>query len=188
MRGQLTRFLLIVLTMVALFALAVVSVATAGESKAAKIARAMRAAPPSISQQATIVDVDWTVLRPGSNGWQCRPGGAPGDTHPDCNDEVWVRLLKAIDSKAAFKTDHIGTAYMFQGEPNTNNADPFDTAQEPGEVWVQEGPHLMVVLPDPKLLEGISDDPHNGGPYVMWKGTPYAHIMIPVAMGPQKKK
>ena len=22
-------------------------------------------------------------------------------------------------------------------------------------------------------------DPENGGPYVMWKGTPYAHIMVP---------
>ena len=23
-------------------------------------------------------------------------------------------------------------------------------------------------------------DPDNGGPYVMWKGTPYAHLMVPV--------
>jgi len=30
------------------------------------------------------------------------------------------------------------------------------------------------------MLEGISTDPHNGGPFVMWKGTPYAHVMIPV--------
>ena len=28
-------------------------------------------------------------------------------------------------------------------------------------------------------------DPFNGGPYVMWKGTPYAHIMVPI--GPPKK-
>jgi hypothetical protein len=26
----------------------------------------------------------------------------------------------------------------------------------------------------------MSTDPWNGGPYVMWKGTPYAHIMVPV--------
>ena len=186
MRGKQTRFILVVSTTVAVFATAVVAVATAGESKAAKIVRAMRAAPDSISKNATIVDVDWTVLRSGSNGWQCRPGIAPGDTHPDCDDEVWVRLNKALDSKADFKTDHVGISYMFQGEPNANNADPFDTDLSPGEVWVQEGPHLMVVLPDPKMLEGISDDPHNGGPYVMWKGTPYAHIMVPIA--PRKRK
>jgi len=175
-------------TTVAVFTIAAASVATAGESKAAKIARAIRAAPPAISQKATIADVDWTVLRPGSNGWLCRPGGAPGDTHPECDDEVWVRFFKAMDNKSEFKTERIGISYMLQGDANANNADPFDTDPNPGEVWVQEGPHLMIVLPDPKMLEGISDDPHNGGPYVMWKDTPYAHLMIPVAAQPQKKK
>jgi hypothetical protein len=34
--------------------------------------------------------------------------------------------------------------------------------------------------------EGISDDPKSGGPYVMWKGTTYAHIMVPV--GPRQKE
>ncbi len=38
----------------------------------------------------------------------------------------------------------------------------------------------MILVPDPALLDGISTDPWNGGPYVMWKGTPYAHIMVPV--------
>ena len=28
--------------------------------------------------------------------------------------------------------------------------------------------------------EGISTDPNNGGPFVMWAGTPYAHIMVPI--------
>ena len=31
-------------------------------------------------------------------------------------------------------------------------------------------------------LKGISDDPGTGGPYVMWGDTPYAHIMVPVAL------
>jgi hypothetical protein len=39
----------------------------------------------------------------------------------------------------------------------------------------------MILVPDPKMLEGISTDPQSGGPYVMYKGTPYAHIMVPVA-------
>jgi hypothetical protein len=36
-------------------------------------------------------------------------------------------------------------------------------------------------VPDPALLEGIPTDPATGGPYVMWKGTPYQHVMVPVA-------
>ena len=189
MRGQQTRFILVISLTVALFALAGVAVATAGESKAAKIARALRAAPPAISKNATIVDVDGTELRPGTNGWTCMPGLSATDRSPMCNDEVWVKLMKAVDTKADFHTDRAGIGYMLAGDSAPgSNTDPFDTKQDPGEVWVQEGPHLMIVFPDPKMLEGIPDDPNNGGPYVMWKGTPYAHIMVPVAPRPQKKK
>jgi hypothetical protein len=35
-------------------------------------------------------------------------------------------------------------------------------------------------VPDLKSLHGISTDPRNGGPYVMYPGTPYAHIMTPI--------
>ena len=44
----------------------------------------------------------------------------------------------------------------------------------------------MILVPDKAMLEGISNDPNSGGPYVMWKDTPYAHIMVPVA--PRQKK
>jgi hypothetical protein len=37
----------------------------------------------------------------------------------------------------------------------------------------------MILVPDLKALTGISTDPGNGGPYVMYAGTPYAHIMAP---------
>jgi hypothetical protein len=77
-----------------------------------------------------------------------------------------------MDAKSEFHTDRVGISYLLQGEPNSSNTDPFDTKQDPGEVWGQAGAHLMIVLPDPKLLEGISEDPNNGGPYVMWRNTP----------------
>lgn len=88
-----------------------------------------------------------------------------------CNDDVWMRFMSAVGTKADFKTDRVGISYMLAGDDNTNNADPFDTKPDPGEVWVQEGPHLMIVVPDAKMLEGISDDLNNGGPFVMFKGT-----------------
>jgi hypothetical protein len=173
------RFIVILVSAIIIMAASAVS---AGEqSKEDKIARAMQAAPESISKNATILDTDGTVLRQGSNSWRCLPTSGPGSTHPMCNDEVWMRAMDAFGKKADFKTDRIGICYMLAGDDNTNNADPFDTKPDPGEVWVQEGPHLMILVPDPKMLEGISSDPNNGGPYVMWKGTPYAHIMVPVA-------
>jgi hypothetical protein len=30
------------------------------------------------------------------------------------------------------------------------------------------------------MLEGIPTDPLSGGPYVMWPGTPFEHVMIPI--------
>jgi hypothetical protein len=165
------------------------TLAEGAESKDDKIARAMRAAPSSISQSATIMDVDGTVLRPGTNGWTCMPGLSATDRSPMCNDAVWEKLMQAVGAKADFRTERAGISYMLEGDAApVSNTDPFDAKQDPGEVWVQEGPHLMVVLPDPKMLEGISEDPNNGGPYVMWKGTPYAHVMVPVAPRPQQKK
>jgi len=173
--------LIAVATILAPFAVAGVSLAEAEDAKQAKIDRAASAAPAAISDNAEIVDADGTVLRSGSNGWRCFPDMGPGSTHPMCSDEVWMDFITALGNKADFKTDRIGISYMLAGDDDVNNADPFDTEHDPGEVWVQEGPHLMIIVPDKAMLEGISDDPGNGGPYVMWKDTPYAHIMVPVA-------
>jgi len=170
--------------MLAIFALPAVTPAAEAGSKDAKVARAMEAAPDFITKEATFIDSDGTVLKQGTNGWTCIPASAAG-SHPMCNDEVWMRLMKAIGSKADFTTDKVGISYMLAGDDNVNNADPYDTHPDPGEVWVQEGPHLMIVVPDKKALAGLTDDPASGGPYVMWKGTPYAHIMVPV--GPRAK-
>jgi hypothetical protein len=101
----------------ALFVPAAVSLAAEGGSREAKIARAMEAAPDSITKNATIVDVDGTVLRQGSNGWRCLPASAAG-SHPMCNDEVWMRLMTAVRNKADFKTDRVGISYMLAGDDN----------------------------------------------------------------------
>jgi len=157
MRGLMIRFIVVMSTAFAVFGMTTASVTAEGQSKQAKIAPAMQAAPPSISKHATIMDVDGTVLRQGTNGWHCMPASGTGSTHPMCNDEVWMRALDAFSKKADFKSDRIGISYMLAGDDLVNNADPFDARRDPGEVWVQEGPHLMIIVPDPKMLEGISD-------------------------------
>jgi hypothetical protein len=151
----------------------------AAESAEDKIAHAQSAAHPEISGQAKIVDTDGTLLRDGNNGWVCMPGVRPGDNHPMCNDEVWTKLMQAAGTGADFKTDRIGISYMLQGDMLVSNSNPAATDPNNGDVWVQEGPHLMIVVPKAQL-QGISDDPYNGGPYVMWRDTPYAHIMVPI--------
>ncbi len=53
------------------------------------------------------------------------------------------------------------------------------------EALTKEGPPLMILVPDPAVLEGLSTDPQDPA-YVLWKGTPYAHtsyahIMLKIA-------
>ena len=171
----------LMITTFAVSMLAAVSASAAEQTREEKIERAMQAAPDALGKYATIMDSDGAILRQGTNGWTCLPNAGPGSTHPMCNDDVFMGVMGALGKKAPFKTDRIGISYMLAGDDNVNNADPFDTKQDPGEVWVQEGPHLMIVVPDVKMFGGIPDDPKNGGPYVMWKDTPYEHIMVPVA-------
>ncbi|MGI9219919.1 MAG: hypothetical protein ACR2QS_02665 [Woeseiaceae bacterium] len=148
-----------------------------------KIARAMSAAPASISAEAMIVDVDGTVLREGDNGWTCFPGVGliPGDKHPMCNDEVWMKWMATAGAGLPFETDKVGYSYMLMGDAMVNNDDPAATDPNDGGVWVQEGPHIMLLMPTSMSLDAVNHDPFAGGPYVMWGGTPLQHIMVPVA-------
>jgi len=151
------------------------------ESNDTKIARAMSAAPSGISAEATIMDVDGTILREGSNGWTCIPGVGliPGDDHPMCNDATWMAWMKAAGEGTPFTTDVVGYSYMLQGDAMVNNDNPAATDPNDGGVWVQEGPHLMLLLPT-GMLDGVNRDPNAGGPYVMWGDTPLVHVMVPV--------
>ncbi len=164
----------------AVIAFAVMTMGCADE-KAAKIKRAMSAGPEQISKEAMIMDVDGSMLREGSNGWVCMPSVTPKDEIPMCNDETWMALMEAFMKGEPFKADRVGVSYMLQGDIPTNNDDPYDTTRDEGEPWVEEGPHIMIVVPNLADLEGLPTDPDAGGPYVMWKNTPYAHIMVPTA-------
>jgi hypothetical protein len=41
-------------------------------------------------------------------------------------------------------------------------------------------PHLMILVPKNEMLKGLSMQP-NGGFWVMWKDTPYVHIVVPMS-------
>lgn len=158
--------------------------ASAGESAEDKISRAMSAAPPAVSREATVIDSDGSVLKQGTNGWTCMPDTMQGDKAPMCNDETWMKMMMAVMSQSEFTADRIGISYMLQGEPagsGVSNSTPYHPDHENAEDYVETGPHMMIVVPK-DMLAGLPTDPSGGGPYVMWGDTPYAHIMIPVAL------
>ena len=169
------------------------SVPVAGQDDAdtqAKIAEAMSAAPSTVSTNATILDnaMDdagkFVVLREGSNGWYCLPDalGTPGPD-PWCFDQTWLDWAYAFTAKKEPNTQVVGLAYMLQGGSDASNTDPFATEPEAGNEWMNSGPHIMLLMPEDLAQSGFSPDFQSGGPWIMWAGTPYEHLMVPVAEG-----
>ena len=72
--------------------------------------------------------------------------------------------------------------YMLAGGTDASNTDPYATKPEPGNHWVKTGAHVMVVGADPAFYDMYpkSADPDTSVPYVMWPGTPYQHLMVPI--------
>ncbi len=156
----------------------------------AKIENAMSAAPAAIADDATILDNElddageFVVLREGGNGWYCFPDvpGTPGND-PSCNDQTWLDWTYAFVAQEEPTVTVPGLAYMLQGGSDASNTDPFATEPAEGEEWITSPPHVMLLMPGELDRAAFSADHHAGGPFVMWAGTPYEHIMMPVAEG-----
>jgi len=144
------------------------------------IADALSAAWPEMAESATVVDWEGNVLREGSNGYTCFPTPPMlAGTAPMCMDGVWMTWADAWANKKDFEAGALGISYMLGGDEGASNIDPYAEGPTDDNEWIKEGAHLMIIAP-PALLEAFPTDPDNGGPYVMWKGTPYAHLMVPV--------
>ena len=161
-----------------------------------KIQQAMRAAPPEVSAKAAVMDwpekdgMPMRQLRPGTNGWICMPSSpAPADgaatDDPMCADKTFSALLDAWTTKSDPRLTTVGIAYMLRGDKGASNTDPFAMARTATNDWIVSPPHVMVAVPNPQQLDAFPADPHAGGPWVMWKGTKYAHLMVPTAAMPK---
>ena len=162
----------------------------------AKIKSALSAAPAGIAKDAAVMapgaaaGAPMVELKKGTNGWTCMPGTPSSqgvttvdDTAPMCLDREWMSFIDAWMKKTTPKVSAPGVGYMLKGDKGNSNKDPYATAPTADNDWVVSGPHVMFMEPDVKKLEALSSDHRTGGPYVMWKGTPYAHIMVPLGGG-----
>ena len=161
----------------------------------AKIRQAMQAAPSEISAKAAVMDwpekdgMPMKQLRAGTNGWTCMPSSpAPADgaatADPMCADKAFSALIDAWTTKSDPRLTTVAIAYMLRGDKGASNTDPFAMARTATNDWIVSPPHLMVAVPNPQQLDAFPTDPHAGGPWVMWKGTKYAHLMVPTAAMP----
>jgi hypothetical protein len=154
-----------------------------------KIRSAMSAAPDSITAGATIMDypasptAQMTQLRAGTNGWLCVPD-MPMTPGPDplCGDAQWQTWLTAWMAHRTPNLTAIGVAYMLAGGSDGSNTNPYAEHPDSGQAWITSGPHLMVLSPNPHAYDAMPNTPNNSTPYVMFKGTPFAHLMVPVGV------
>jgi hypothetical protein len=137
-------------------------------SDAAKMADALRAAPPFITKGATIMDWpatptgEYRVLRAGTTAWTCLPASPlyPHD-EPGCFDAVFFKWIK--DSMAGEKAppvDKVGISYMYNGAwvPDLKGNAP----QSPDHTF-HVGPHIMIITPNDVALSAFSRDDRMAG-------------------------
>ena len=151
-----------------------------GDSTQIKIARAMSAGPADVAKTARIIDTDaqgkMIVLREGNNGFTCMPGNpkAVGEP-PMCVDAAAMQWYDDAKAHKPKPTNTIpGITYMLAGATQRSDSDPNDTTSMPIEI----GPHWMIMWPfDPKTT-GLPTSHKPTGAYIMWAGSPYAHLHI----------
>jgi hypothetical protein len=154
----------------------------AGNTDADYMAKVRLAAPEAIVKNATVVAMGnggaMRTVQNGTNDFTCM---LMPDTTPMCTDKNGMLWMHAMMTHSA-PPNAIGFMYMLNGDAvGASNTDPFATAPTPANHWVKTGPHVMILGPGTKSL-GYSRtaDADPTKPYVMWAGTPYEHVMIPV--------
>ena len=146
------------------------------------------AAPWFVVEQATIVGVEGDgtvrVIRNGSNGFTCTADDPNSiGLQPMCADRNAFQWISAWFAKKDPSADRVGLIYMLSGSTDASTTDPYALRPSPGENWIMTGPHLRLVG-----ARGLVDSyprgpvPSTRQPFVMWAGTPYEHLVMPVPM------
>lgn len=150
------------------------------------IQSAMSAAPESVARDAAVIapnpDGSMRTLREGKNGFTCMPDNAatPGPD-PMCMDANAMKWATALMTKTTPPAGAVGLIYMLTGGTDASNTDPFATKPSEGNNWIETGPHVMVVGSKGLLADYPAlPKPDTTAPYVMFAGTPYDHLMIPI--------
>jgi len=151
---------------------------------AEKIKSALAAAPAAIAADATVIDMnekmEMRTLKKGTNGFTCMPDGPSPGVDPMCLDANGMEWAAALMKHQPPPAGKMAIGYMLMGGSDASNSDPFATTPNAGNAWVDTGPHIMVL----NIADHFAGYPtvatNTNVPYVMFPGTPYAHLMIPV--------
>lgn len=161
----------------------------AGMSHQQVVAAAMAGGPAAISQNATVGWVDSTgtfhQMQAGTNGFTCfiaRPDPVAG---PVCADQnalgFFLAMFKGQPNPPAMSAP--GVSYMAQGGSHFEDAQgnvlmEHELHHSPNSRRVREPPHWMMMWNFDPATSGLPVKENASGVYIMFAGTPYAHLMI----------
>lgn len=180
-----SAFRLFLIAPTTIFAISAAAALAQERSDEELIAEAMTAAPAGVAENATILafDADGSArtLREGSNGFTCMPDDPSPGHNPMCLDSNGMAWAEAWMNKSEPPAGKVGFGYMLAGGGTPSNVDPYATEPATGEIQ-EEPPHVMIFnLPEPAMDYPRPDEEMDmSQPWVMWKDTPYEHLMLPV--------
>lgn len=148
------------------------------------------AAPDFIGDFASVKDGNGKVIREGTNGWVCLPFNpmpkkgfkTPHHGNPACADAASLAWVDAYMNNTIPKLESDGWMWMLHGDTGVDNFRAYSEGDREGSNpihFIESGPHLMLLPKDPASLDTQTTDFDTGAPYVMFKGSPYVHLMIP---------
>jgi hypothetical protein len=155
--------------------------ALSAATRAKLIKSALSAAPANIAANATVAvpgaDGQMTVLRQGANGFTCIPDApASSGVDPMCIDEEGMKWAHAWMSHEAKPGNTApGLIYMLAGGSDISATDPWATRTDH---FIASPPHWMILWPFDAATSGLPTKPKKTGTWIMWAGTPYAHLMV----------
>lgn len=183
-------FFTLILSSIGVF---VVNVASQSSRSKSEISTALSAAPASIAEQASVIILRdhgrKEELRDGTNGWTClaRDADAPDDGiahHPACFDKYGLEWIENYEAGREPNPEHVGYSYMLDGGSSWSNTDPKATKLGPGQVdYIRLPAHIMILNARVANSSGFPSgqaDPDTHKPFVMFGGTPFAILIIPV--------
>lgn len=144
---------------------------------------ALSAAPAHISKDAGVMiygtDGKLTETRKTANGFTCIPTvmNLPVPD-PMCMDAAVLQWMTDLMNGAPKPTNTApGIAYMARGGSHYEKDGKVVMSGDGARV-VSEPPHWMVMWPFDSATTKLPTVPNPSGVYIMFDGTPYAHLMV----------
>ncbi len=144
---------------------------------------ALSAAPPRVAKDAGVMvyDTDGKLkeVRKSANGFTCIPTvlNLP-DPDPICMDPAVHQWMTDLMNNAPKPSNTVpGIAYMARGGSHFEKDGKVVMTGEGAKI-VKEPPHWMLMWPFDQAVTKLPTVPNPSGVYIMFEGTPYAHLMV----------